>query len=593
MLLTLAEPSLPLRRWEVYFLAGLILLHCALGWAWIHQNQRPPVSDAPGHILQLEGFLHHLENFGELHRQPFPPLTYAVSAVGWGLFGRSIEVARQGILVFLALYIGSCWWLGREMGGRGGGAVVALAAAGSPWVAEYSRAFLLDFPAAAMVAFALATLVASRGFRRPVPTLLFGLALALAMLAKWSVLFFLLVPTVLLGLPTLFQGRTSALLSLATLVVLGEVAALLGSLVASNWEPEGPTSFPVGLWVGIAMPWLALLVLAARNRHREDRPGEWRPGAGMALAVGIGTLGCLPWYLYTLPKVREKILYEASLPAPDFWSLSLPQNAWFVANSWWAGPVILAVGVTAGLLHPAMRRLTGILAAGAVASLLFVSYVSPPDPRYLLPLLPLLAPLGFAWCGRVRGLAPGMSILLLALSLVQTNAWFLERSGLPTPPVRRVRTVAPQEQHWREPSNPNFWSRVPKARRPDPHPYPFLATLREAGAEGASRITVLYTTSSAAFAESFHLLGHLAGLPLLLESHPWHVTPHAGDFVILLRRPLPGRPEPEDPEWVRSYSRVGTWDGGGEDVGLTWTLLKPGEAKGFSGSGQHPGGGMD
>lgn len=575
MSLAPARPSLPIRGWEVLFLLVLILVHCVLGAWWIQEHQRPPVSDGPGHILQLKGFLHHLEASGTLHLQPFPPLTYAVSSVAWVFLGHTVEAARQSILAFLVVFIASCWWLGRELGGRGGGVTTALGAAGSPWVGEYSRAYFLDFPAAALVAFALAALVASKGYRRPAPTLLFGLALALAMLTKWSVLFFLLLPAVALALRTMVAGSTSAILAAATVVVLGEVAGLLASLMANLWVPRDPHGFPADLWVFTSVPWMALLVVASRNRFVDARPGEWNPGAGLALAVGLGTLGCLPWYLYALPEIHEKILYEASDPTPFDFRLSLTLNSLFVANALWAGPVWLAAGTLAGMITRETRRLTFLLAAGLATSLLWVSSVSPHDPRYVLPLLPFQAALSFAWMGRVKGLAPAVAVVLAGLSAVQTHTWFLESVGLPTPPNRHVRAKE-RNQLWDRPGYPEFWSLIPAARRPDGATYPMRETLVRATREGATRITVVYTDSAGTFGDSFFLLSHMDDLPLALEKQPWSGTPPVDGFAILLWGFDPAHPErPDPPEWVRDYVEIGSWEGGSGDFNLRWNLLKP------------------
>lgn len=178
------------RIWEV-----LVLLAVTGGLAWIClgyiQANPESLPEHSGRSIQ-NGVVIWLRLSSGLSLLPddYPPLSFLVSAAFYSLFGVSHLVALGSQVLFLIPLLAGAWWIGRELGGRGGGMLSLLAAAGNPWLPINLTAYFLEVGTLAMVAAFFAFLLASRGGNSPLPTLALGLVLGLGMLSKWSFLFF-------------------------------------------------------------------------------------------------------------------------------------------------------------------------------------------------------------------------------------------------------------------------------------------------------------------------------------------------------------------------------------------------------------------
>jgi len=399
------------RPWELAVLAvtGAALAGLCMDYL---QQATAPVPEHSGRSIQ-DGVILWMRLSAGQGPPPsdYPPLSLLVSSVFYGLFGVSRLSALSSQVVFLAPYLAGTWWLGRELGGRAGGVLVLLAAAGNPWLLINLSGYFLEPATAAMVSSAFALLLASRGGRLPGPTLALGLTLGLGMLSKWSFLFFL-APAMLWPLALAVTCRRgSRRLALACLACLVLTAWL------SKPGPDQPANqFPTVSFLRASGLWIWLAVAAAWTRRREG----WSPGVGLATALSLGFAVSGWWYFLSAEILHYKANSDLAQTFPPDQALRVLVEA--LATCLWVAPLWLALGVLAGMLLRGLRIPTAILVSGLVLPVVAYSYSGvPPHPRYILPAMGLVAALAFGWWGRVRWaptvLAPG----LLVLGLLQTG----------------------------------------------------------------------------------------------------------------------------------------------------------------------------
>jgi len=132
------------------------------------------------------------------------------------------------LAVFMAVLLGSTYELGRRLDRPSTGLAAALLLGMYPIVYGLSRIYLLDVPLAAMVALAVCCLVAADRFRRLGASLLFGLAVGLGMLTKWTFVLFVAAPFVLAVAGMLAEYSPRSLRNAL-------LAVLVGGLVSAPW----------------------------------------------------------------------------------------------------------------------------------------------------------------------------------------------------------------------------------------------------------------------------------------------------------------------------------------------------------------------
>jgi hypothetical protein len=137
----------------------------------------------------------------------YPPLVPFTAAIGYCFGGVSQDSAVYSTGLFLLILILSTYKIASYFSGR----PVALFAAGLvslyPMVAGVSRVFYLELPTAALVTLAVYCLLKTDFFRRRRNSCLFGIALALSMLAKWVAFVFLAGPVFAFVIASLIKAK--------------------------------------------------------------------------------------------------------------------------------------------------------------------------------------------------------------------------------------------------------------------------------------------------------------------------------------------------------------------------------------------------
>jgi hypothetical protein len=354
----------------------------------------------------------------------YPQLPHLAGALGLRLWG-GIDGVRASNLLMHAVHLAVALRVGPSLFGRAGALAYALLVSLSPILLAWQRVFFIDLALTEAVGVALLLLWASPGLRLRRPLAGFALAAAAGMLSKWVFALFLLIPaiTALLGaLSGLRRGALGATLGLLA-VASAAVAAMVG-LGSSPWlgiiSAEAPLALAPILTMGLGL----LLGFGGALWPGRGQPGALRLFGRALLVISVVVLIAGPFYTLAQPLLWERLALEeavhadAGIRAPFAWSREvllglLPLGAQLV------------IGALALMALRDRARLPRALAALAGAGLSFWALTAglPFDPRYQLPLLPLLAAVvasAFPALGRLGApVTLALGLLLGARSLLQ------------------------------------------------------------------------------------------------------------------------------------------------------------------------------
>ena len=428
-------------RWPLVLLALLLVLITAHNAYWISQDQLALRGDhgellKSAHtnskdLLDLDLYL-WLFNTGT----SYPPLGNIVSSLLTAVFGFSVLGARLSLLVFVGVLLFATYALGRRAFDWRVGLAAAFFTVTNPLAAYFGHEYFLDVPLAAMVTLSLYLLFCTERFSRHGYSLLFGLALALAALTKWTFVLYLLGAGLWLALAAMKRWRWRAVLLLAAAVVMVSLRSLViavlpyadGDLLRSltvDWAPA----------LAAAVAGVALAVLACSYVLRRRLPAA---AANVMRAGGIFLLVGGPFYVINIRLVLahlagsamsrrnmplvpesldglvEHLLFFARFFYVDF--LAIPYTACFV------------LGVALYLHSRNFTACRNALLATMATALAMLYFLPDQKARYLLPLAAPAAVFATFWL--VRHTRPSFVLvpLLVLVGTFQTVGWaFFDR----------------------------------------------------------------------------------------------------------------------------------------------------------------------
>jgi len=418
--------SLPVRA------LALVLLLAAGAWS-LRFADPLPLSDEAGHLSKVfwlvdrvrrpesaVAAVHQLLISGDAYPQ-LPHLLGAASLRVWG----GIEGVRASNLLMHAVHLIVALRVGPALFGRAGALAYALLVSLSPILLAWQRVFFIDLALTEAVGVALLLLWSSPGLRLRRPLAGFALAAAAGMLCKWVFGLFLLVPAALAVVGALWGLRRGALgVGLGLGVASGgAVAAMLG-LGSSPWLGIISAEAPLAPLAIGAMGLGLLLGLAGALGPGQPRAGARGLLGRALLVIGVVVLIAGPFYTLAQPLLWERLALEEAVHdqaghrAPLAWSVEVLLSLVPMGQQLVLGALILMA------LRDRARLLRALGALGGVGLSFGVLTAGLPfDPRYQLPLLPLLAAAvasAFPALGRLGGPAVlALGLLLGARSLLQ------------------------------------------------------------------------------------------------------------------------------------------------------------------------------
>jgi 4-amino-4-deoxy-L-arabinose transferase-like glycosyltransferase len=368
--------------WPWYFVGATWLLL----WVWNVTDRTPPIWDQAGHLVTSWQHWKHLQQFVPTAlwwdsffkiSDRYPPLIYWLATPFFQLFGFSLVTALVVPAAFLLLLAfgtaGLTQALLDEKEARWVGALAAGLVMLYPIHLEQAHQFLLDLPMATAILWGFWG--CARYWRQPswFHSLWIGICLGWVGLTKWSGILFLVVPLVALLIRQLHQKEWRCLLH-AGLVLLS-AAVIIAPWYGTNW----------------------LFVIS--NGLKYARDAQYYP-------VIAGSPGSWDWWTFYLRILPFQM---------SWWLVGLP----LLCVACWSGfPKFLRQ-------KEAVVLLLLVFSSGYV----IVSWISLKDPRFSMPLLPLLAILSAIGLAQLP--KPAASGAFVMLSLL-TLATFWNQTVLPS-----------------------------------------------------------------------------------------------------------------------------------------------------------------
>ena len=412
-----------------------------------------PVGDESAHLgklFELQVMLSQsqgwLESFNRLAitGDAYPNTIYALTLPFLG--GEpSIDDARQALLWLPTLHAWIAVTVGSRLWGRPAALAYVVLACLSPIVMAYQPVYLLDTALLSAVGISVILCESTDGFRRPVMTACFVLAAALTLLTKWTALLWLSAPTAWQCWRAVASGPASFTLKAQRAALMLGVSAIGVTLIfnisgtewAQGWRPED-----AGAWG----PLLFLLCALAGTIGLSSR--IWSPYRRAMIALVAVLVLAGAWYAMRMPLLLERMAHEATTGIPQsgpnanhltMWTQTLRMlvqggELWLVLG------LVLATWRRTG---PTWARALG-LALGVGVTIRYLPF----NPRYLLPVAPLLAGIAVGawshWSSRIQWGAAAMTaslVTLIALAPLPTEpltqTWTTERVRLPYPELSK------------------------------------------------------------------------------------------------------------------------------------------------------------
>ena len=231
----------------------------------------------------------------------YPPLVHLTAVGLYRLFGVSEDIAVMANVLYLGLLLGATWSITRRMAADWVALLATLFLATFPLIFAMSRYLYLDLALTSMVAVTVALLLATERFRRRWPSLLFGLALGLAFLIKWTTAAFVLGPLFFVVwrskiIPAMVRQPHLLRPDLRKLLTAVAVAAGLNLLwLYPAWDLVSQQVLGAGLYVVLTLLLTAVLYALLPTRPRSDEYARAATHALGAAAVAAWVIGL--WYL--------------------------------------------------------------------------------------------------------------------------------------------------------------------------------------------------------------------------------------------------------------------------------------------------------
>jgi 4-amino-4-deoxy-L-arabinose transferase-like glycosyltransferase len=422
-------------------LTAVVFSAAVVNWHWLQQNVVTYGWDRMDHLITSLVYYDMSRHFTAdlpfrllAYSSYYPPLTHYGIVLLYQLFGVSEDVAAMVNIPLLAILGGSTWVLARRLVGRWSAALAVVLLALFPMIFAMSRYLYIDFALTAMVALALACLLAGERFRRRRASLLFGGALALTLLVKWTAPAFIGAPLLYIVLRsgvlvTLFRQPARLRPNGRRLLLAAGAAGGLTALLLLPASAAVATT-PLGWWLFPALALLSTGGLYALAGVRPAADPAHNAAANMLSAAALTLWLAGHWFLINLEFI-DYWLFTAYGRDEPFLAFGKYLHELFFEQ---IGPALalLMLGIALGGLWQQRRRAPTLLRTLSdtgwvlllwvvVAFFLFSFRVTLAHTRYIMPLLPPLA-IGTAvalaqW--RPRWLQRALAAALLAVALAQ------------------------------------------------------------------------------------------------------------------------------------------------------------------------------
>jgi len=435
------------------YLLILTALICLLNFFWLKGNFTPPNSDANAHLMfsidfwelifSQESLFSKINHAILFSTGAYPPLLYWTSFWFFRFFGLSIQTAIMSQSLFIIIFIFFIYHIGKLIRDEATGLIMAVVGASAPLFIIYSRTFFLDFSLLAIFTASYYFLLACRNYRNRKASIWLGIFLALGMLAKWSLAYFMFLPLALTALPVFLKGPKN--LGGKMILIFSVLLALMAGLFFSL---KGATFIALVPYV-LLMLGLGKMTFSWSNNR--DNPGFWAINPeyrdsfiNLLWSIFTFLLICGGWYFTYSAQIFDRLFYQVDLIngyMPLSARLFLNFSALFFTYPFSFGFFLTGLAFT--LFDHEARNKNWMTLLNLIFSFGLIAYSLPFDARYILPAYPLVLIISLSWIKRLKSFFPFLAGFLILVSLFQVNGWWLlERKFIPPRLLPELRIIS-------------------------------------------------------------------------------------------------------------------------------------------------------
>lgn len=210
---------------------GIIFLVIITNVIWILRDTSPPWWDIAGHSyrsIYAAQLMSHFQ-FSQLIfiDALYPPFAYIITGLLFIILGYSEDIPQYSLIIFIIIYLISVYTITLNLFRDKSIALLASwLSITFPLIAHFSRIYDLDFPLTALTWLAIALLLSADGFQNRLMSILTGIAIAAAMLTKWTAAIFLAAPFCFIVIHNSARCRWSKKQTANALLLLAATAIL-------------------------------------------------------------------------------------------------------------------------------------------------------------------------------------------------------------------------------------------------------------------------------------------------------------------------------------------------------------------------------
>lgn len=401
---------------------------------YIQQDVAPSYTDGQ-YISSLE-YMNYIDNpeGSKFPQYPYPPLVHFVAIIFYKIFGVSLQTARTSVILFSIVFILSMYGIGKEFGNELSGAAVAALSASAPQILIFSRMFFLDFPQAAMSALVFYLILKTNNYRETGYSFLLGVVLGLALLTKWSTVFFIYFPIIWFIIPTLYKNWKNAI----SMIIPILISCFFIWRISAYFSLPGETKFE-NIWLisyllNILLPAVILLgasIFIQKKYINKNNEFPVRVNIINFTRVCIISIAVFsPWLYYDVKPVLGKFYLD---------------TVYFVRDTGWIAEFMLTF-LKFSFNYAPILVLTGLIFLFIFRENIFRNLVIPlniivifitmlrfgyPYPRYILSFIIFMAVLGGWWVAKAGIIGKIVTVIIVILSIISILGWvFFPQGGV-------------------------------------------------------------------------------------------------------------------------------------------------------------------
>lgn len=408
---TSAPPTkTPIHPTTWLWLALIIALAVAGSLWWVAQNIVLVGRDSAGHLEQSVLVQQALAQGGAqgLFRAITlddyrPPALYLLTQVSYALFGQGMDSAQYTNIALLALILLLTFFLARRVLSDGWALIATALTALLPMVAAMTRLYYMENLLTVAVLLNLLALLYSNGFRRRGWAIVWGAALGLALLEKWTAPVYLLAPTLyVLWREETFTDWLDRLKAVRVRWIPLLAAVVLGAALAAVWylpnrDAVVQMRMPLGAWLPVVwfLVWTpTLYALFVRGGSVANLL------TACLLALSIASF----WYAPRIDFLNRlgDVAFGSDRGTQEAWNLLRFEQYTRYFAYWLShhmGLLATVVIVPASLIGWWRKRdawrtprlALAVLVIAVASSWLLLTFVAQANPRNLVPILPFVA----------------------------------------------------------------------------------------------------------------------------------------------------------------------------------------------------------